>query len=56
MVVGVTDSFDETPWSWLGSTLVAQRLVYAKRNVTASKPALGDIPKSVRDELMYWNQ
>jgi hypothetical protein len=57
MVVGVTDSFDETLLV-LGSDLrwSLSDLVYAKRNATETKPTLGDIPKSVRDKLMYWNQ
>jgi hypothetical protein len=57
MVVGVTDSFDETLLI-LASDLrwSLSDLVYNARNAARLKPAPGDIPKSVRDKLLHWNQ
>jgi hypothetical protein len=57
MIVGVTDSFDETLLI-LGSDLrwSLSDLVYNPRNASTLKPAPGDIPTSARDKLLHWNQ
>jgi hypothetical protein len=57
LVVGLTDQFDET-LLLLGSDLgwSLSDLVYSRQNVTVPRPAIADVPDSVRSKVLEWNR
>jgi hypothetical protein len=57
LIAGLTDQFDETLLI-LGSDLgwSLSDLVYSRQNITASRPAISDVPESVRSKVLGWNR